>query len=694
MSSSGCTVCGSKQTKIMDGLMYCEVCGTQIFDFREVEADEDQFVSGFGKIRTKKVREEVDKSLGKTDFVALGLSTAAAGKKRKGEALRSQAQTKGLREAEHEKSSKLSKDITSGREHAPSYLRCVGTRLTAFTKILAKGVTQIKRDSAVPEGFADYAFAIYQRYLSVCNVAFTPNDYTDDLEKMFRALVLNTNIAFERAREKKAKLERRRKRGKEALQKSLTAWDLLMGDTLDENLELRSDDEQIDDEEPSSQEPSTSTIPSIPQMVSVVDTKIPKEILENASSLCLAMDVLVAILYVSVITIGCRWIVLSDIIRWIREDRMGISPFQRSCLDYANIQGSKKSKTGSWANMDLPLYEFQRTALFIWQLCRLPPTPAKIDFKQVVARMLYHLNLPEAMMERVLMLINAAPPCTRLDDESLRRQGRIEQGPYANGFKTVGEKFSLSLMLHVFGRMKRHRSDTYTDIFFSTETKVFAFILMALKLSFGLDDSSEVALSEKPKGDSRKIFNFMEWFYQLKMRMMFWEGYDPLDILQTSYIHSNQDGKNAYAIRHYARDSEFTHCVPSKIRIDSSTSIPNPFPEDTYDAQSNRNDDESLYVPLRSQENVLRAFLMRPRTADEKQEIRTMVDEEAVKICKANYEVGLIYYDYGGCSYIAYVTSDWGMLRNASLSKGRHPVILVMRVPRPAGHVSLAPQIT
>ncbi|EYC42603.1 hypothetical protein Y032_0525g2926 [Ancylostoma ceylanicum] len=678
----------------MDGLMYCEVCGTQIFDFREVEADEDQLVGGFGKIRTKKVREQVDKSLGKTDFVALGLSTAVAGKKRKGEALRSLAPTKGTREVEHDKPSKLSKDITSGREHAPSYLRCVGTRLSAFTKILAKGVTQIRRDSAVPDGFADHTFAIFQRYLSVCNVAFTSNDYTDDLEKMFRALVLNTNIAFERAREKKAKLERRKKRGKEALQKSLTAWDLLMGDTLDENLELRSDDEHIDDEEPNNEHPSTSTTPSKPQMVSVVDTKIPKEVLDNASAFYVGMDVLVAILYVSVITIGCRWIVLSDIIRWIREDRMSITLFQRTALDYASIQGSKKSKTGSWSNMDLPLYEFQRTALFIWQLCRLPPTPAKIDFKQVVARLLYHVNLPEAMMERVLVLINAAPPCARLDDESLRRQGRIEQGPYANGFNTVGEKFSISHMLHAFGRMKRHRSDTYTDIFFSTETKAFAFILMVLKLSFGLDDSTEVALSKQVEGKGRSVFNFMEWFYQLKMRMMFWEGYDPLDILQTSrpveplyyenefprgenthfYIHSNQDAKTAYAFRHYPRDSGFIHCVPSKIRIDSSTSIPNPFSEETYDAQSNRNDDESLYVPLRSQENVLRAFLMRPRSEDEKQEIRTMVDEEAVKVFKANYELKV--------------------LRSASSWKGRHQVALANRVPHSAGHVSLVPKIT
>ncbi|KIH46794.1 hypothetical protein ANCDUO_23149, partial [Ancylostoma duodenale] len=417
MSSSGCTVCGSKQTKIIDGLMYCE-------DFREVEADEDQFVSGFGKIRTKKVREEVDKSLGKTDFVALGLSTAAPRKKRKGEALWSHAQTKGSREAEHGKSSKLSSLPIQG-ERKPFAGRTshpVESMRRHICDALAQGLLHSQKFWQ-----KDHTFAIYQRYLSVCNVAFTSNDYTDDLEKMFRALVLNTNIAFERAREKKAKLERRKKRGKEALQKSLTAWDLLMGDTLDENLELRSDDEQIDDEEPSNQEPSTSAIPSKPQMVSVVDTKIAKEVLENASSLCLSMDVLVAILYVSVITIGCRWIVLSDIIRWIREDRMGISLFQRNCLDYANIQGSKKSKTGSWANMDLPLYEFQRTALFIWQLCRLPPTPAKIDFKQVAARMMYHVNLPEAMMERVSMLINAAPPCTRLDDESLRRQGRIEQ---------------------------------------------------------------------------------------------------------------------------------------------------------------------------------------------------------------------------------------------------------------------------
>ncbi|VDK43372.1 unnamed protein product [Cylicostephanus goldi] len=369
------------------------------------------------------------------------------------------------------------------------------------------------------------------------------------------------------------------------------------------------------------------------------------------------MDVAVAILYVSVITIGCRWIVLSDIVRWIREDRMGITLFQRMLLECGGAEGMKQSKCGSFANMDLPLYEFQRTALFVWQICSLPQTPAKIDFKQIIARCLYHLNLPEAMFERVMILMKLAPPCKILDEESLRRQGRIEQGPYANGFNVPGtRKFGALQMLFAFGRQIRHRSTTCSDIFFSAETKVFALILMALKLSFGLDDNRESAL---PKQEERtNSFNFMEWFYQLKMRMMFWEGYDPLDVLQTwkpvqplyyenefprgenvhFYVHANQNGKPAYCIRHYPRDGGFTNCIPRTMRIDSSTSLPNPFPEHTHDALSNRSDENALYAPLQSQTNVLREFLSRRRTENERQRIRVIVDEEAVKVFKASYE--------------------------------------------------------
>ncbi|KAK6726003.1 hypothetical protein RB195_004366 [Necator americanus] len=253
--------------------------------------------------------------------------------------------------------------------------------------------------------------------------------------------------------------------------------------------------------------------------------------------------------------------------------------------------------------------------------------------------------------------MSAAPPCRRLDDESLRRQGRIEQGPFAHGFRTCGrKKFALSHVLDVFGRLRSDDNYKCTDIFFSTETKAFAFILMALKLSFGLDDKREVAFSKQAQARGNNVFNFTEWFYQLKMRMMFWEGYNPLDILQASrpvepllygvefppgenthfYIHTSQDGRNAYCSRRYPRDSGFTHCIPTTMRIDSSTSIPNPFPEDTYCAY--RNDDDSLYAPLRSQEKTLRSFLTRPLTVDEKEEIRMMVEENAVKVFKANYE--------------------------------------------------------
>ncbi|ETN69332.1 hypothetical protein NECAME_15387 [Necator americanus] len=389
-----------------------------------------------------------------------------------------------------------------------------------------------------------------------------------------------------------------------------------MGDTLNEDLQLRSDDEQSENEEESTVAPSVSTTSKKPKLVTVIDTKIPKEILENATSLYLAMDVFVAILYVSVMTIGCRWITLSDIVRWIREDRMRITVFQSTALDFGNVQGSKKSKTGSWSKMDLPLYEFQRTALFIWQICRLPPTPVKVDFKQIVARLLYHVNLPEAMMDRVLAVMSAAPPCRRLDDESLRRQGRIEQGPFAHGFRTCGrKKFALSHVLDVFGRLRSYDNYKCTDIFFSTETKAFAFILMALKLSFGLDDKREIAFSKQAQARGNNVFNFTEWFYQLKMRMMFWEGYNPLDILQARFI----SVYIAFLIR-------FAEVVITVDRLNRCS------------MESNSLLEKILISPLRSQEKTLRSFLTRPLTVDEKEEIRMMVEENAVKVFKANYE--------------------------------------------------------
>ncbi|KAK6049822.1 hypothetical protein COOONC_12673 [Cooperia oncophora] len=85
------------------------------------------------------------------------------------------------------------------------------------------------------------------------------------------------------------------------------------------------------------------------------------------------------------------------------------------------------------------------------------------------------------------------------------------------------------------------------------------------------------------------------------------------------------------------RDIGFTHSVPSSLKMDDSTTLPNPFPEDTYETKPNLNDDDSLYAPLRRQPMVLREYLLRPRTDTEKQEIRTIVDEIAVKIFKTEF---------------------------------------------------------
>ncbi|VDO56514.1 unnamed protein product [Haemonchus placei] len=286
--------------------------------------------------------------------------------------------------------------------------------------------------------------AIYQHYLAAWNVAFTSKDYTEDVELMFRAVLLNTNLAFKRAREKKENKMRRKKRGKEALERSTTAWDILMSDTLNEDLEVRSDEEELND---SIAEPTSSSTQLQTQLVNVVETKIPKEILKNAASVYLTLDVLIALLYISVVTFGCRWIMLSDILRWMREGRLGISIFQFTALSTRNFDDVKAGPLG-WCT------------------------------KLIVSRLLYHLNLPESMMEQVTLLMELAPPRVDLDENSLRRQGRIEQA----------------------------------------------------------NDVQEFQCSVVENATCRS-FNFMRWYYQLVMRLMFWEGYDPLDVLQTKQVY-------------------------------------------------------------------------------------------------------------------------------------------------------------
>ncbi|PIO59392.1 hypothetical protein TELCIR_19147 [Teladorsagia circumcincta] len=152
----------------------------------------------------------------------------------------------------------------------------------------------------------------------------------------------------------------------------------------------------------------------------------------------------------------------------------------------------------------------------------------------------------------------------------------------------------------------------FSSIFFSTETKAVALILMALKLCFGLDDKREF--------------------------------YSPALAVVCNNEVSSDEGASFYRIVLPTRESGFDHCVPASMKIDNSTSIPNPFPEDTCDIKPNLMDDESLYgsnlefsVPLRRQTTALREYLLRPRTTAEKQEVRNIVDETAVKIFKTEF---------------------------------------------------------
>ncbi|VDO85855.1 unnamed protein product [Heligmosomoides polygyrus] len=450
------------------------------------------------KVARRKTREVLDKSRTDADAAALGLATASSRKKRKGENLEritAIASTKTPNQP-----NELVRDVTTGREHAPGYLRRIGCRISTFTKMLAKGVAMIRQDAAVPHDFPDHVLAVYQRYLAACNVAFTSIDYTEDLEVMFRALVLNTNM-----------------------------WDtplftiicLENGFALTEGVEFNSE------------MPTTSETPKKPRMVTVVDTKIPKEALQNASAILLSVDSLAAILYVSVVTIGCRWILLSDILRWMREGRFGITLFQLTALVPRALEKIEKTGKSPYTKLNFPLHEFLRTALFVWQLCRLPPIPVKVDFEQAVARLLYHLNLPEVLMEHVLLLIEKARPCLDLDDEALRRQGRMEQGPFSHGFSfDPRDRKKKTFMLTAFGRPRPTKTNRNSDIFFSTETKALAFILMALKLCFGLDDVREYRVNKETENSTATRFTFIQWFYQLKMRIMHWEGHDPLDVFQ------------------------------------------------------------------------------------------------------------------------------------------------------------------
>uniref|UniRef100_A0A1I7WIH1 TATA box-binding protein-associated factor RNA polymerase I subunit B n=1 Tax=Heterorhabditis bacteriophora TaxID=37862 RepID=A0A1I7WIH1_HETBA len=456
-----CNICGSQETTIIDGLMYCVVCSTQITNFRELEADDDVAVSSRSRIRTKKVREELDKSAKEIDYVAMGLETPMARKRRKGDFISSkQTNQKEIFTPAYEA---LRNDGCPGREHAPFYLRNIGSRLTSFTTMLAKCVSTLRLEADFPDGFPNHCF----RYLAVCGVAFVDYEYTEDVEQMFRTLILNKNLDFEKKCAKKNRKILRKTRGTEKLGKSVNAWDLLVGDTLDENLEMSSESEGEIEER------GETLSSKSPKLVTVVDTKISKSCLNNAGSIYLDMDALVAILYISSVTFGCKWVLLSDIISFFVR-------YSSNCR------------------------------IFIFK-----------EFEYITN--VFYLDCCSYIISFELTQIN--------------------DGTY------FGTEIYCAGILTAFGRPKHFSNEWNNDVFFTLETKVLAYVLLALKLMFGLDDVREFKMKS-----------------QLQMRMMMWEGYDPKDILQQKRscftLSNRRHDTNFYYIRRLVRERGFNACIP------------------------------------------------------------------------------------------------------------------------------------
>ncbi|PAV88010.1 hypothetical protein WR25_20268 isoform B [Diploscapter pachys] len=630
-----CSSCGSSQTEIIDGLMYCSACGEQLNTFQEVALeDDDQYFGRNQQLKSSKTKRKTKEI---KDISSVKEGTPAKKSKVKSDHL-----------------GEFKRPATDGNipKTIDSYHATFGTIGPALKtgdsagsikffirfQILAKCVAVMNLEMGFLEELPKTALRLFKTYLKHCGAAFVDDEMTDNIEEMFVVELENKNVEFERQKESQEKEKMRKERSRKRLSQVGDAWQLLTQEGVNENLELeeQEDEESIGDEELSGTEnpldvkpeaASTKRKPNISKIASfkIIETGISMKVYTSATKVPLTIDLLVAILYISCQMVGCQWVLISDITRWVRENRFGITYVD---IIMIGIQSNTKDLRSTAAvslfnKRNYPLYEYFRIVSALWQSLNLTHS-LEIHQEQILCRILHNLNLPRDLMPRILAILQLAPIASTLDQENLKRQGNIENGA---SFRDVaemrdvgGHQFGfLSLFLPRSTAVSAFNSGQ-ADTFFTLETKMMAAILMALKMIFRLDGKTEYNMKSTIQ-ERTANFDVVEWAYQLKMRMMVWEGHLPNEVLQQSKpvlpLYSNRAAPDHAQFTEKGvwkdyfenkRECGFRQCIPQVINLDQTFKIPNLFPESADFRKVDVNSEDAIYMPLRYQTVVANEY--------------------------------------------------------------------------------------
>ncbi|CAO4368216.1 unnamed protein product [Caenorhabditis nigoni] len=634
-----CKACGGINFSVIDGFKYCDRCGTLLENFEELEAEEGgiQQTRGAGKIKIKKKGGD-DGEKKATDWISTNESNVQIMRK----ALEKRSDFFSQQALKNE-------ELAFPHESTPDYLYRLGLRLAAFTQVLAKvGHVLVKELNFEPRVLPTI-LATFQRYLTHCHVAFCHSEQCGNDEQLrFVAMMENLEFEQQEREEKRRKKLARRGKGVKALSKSAAAWTLLTQGNITENLDLDSEEDEEEEENPTlnksmenlevedTQNDETVAVnDTTAGFVRKITTALSTEALRRGRQMILNLEILVAIIHSALMSCGYRNVLASDVVRWIREDRFGISLRSIRLMRHsAKEQDTREAMTKvDYAEpyLRFPLYEIARTSTLFHQSLNLNEKLVSLNFETLAARLCDNLNLPVDFLSRVLLL-ESIIPCDV--NPSLRKQADVGMGYNCEKLAAIQPKLYHTGFLSCFGRKERtwREADNCDEVLLAPDTKLMAYILLVFRLTFDIDNAT-------CSSDSDDSFNIDTWIHQLEMRLKCWQEHDMSMVLRSSCPvpdiqirspfgpnYQYYDKKGNPWVHRLRRQVGFAKCIPSEMSFNSTSSLPTVFDIRQNRFKTERRQLEAVMSPLKFQRVILRKEMER-----DPEKYKNIVDSESEK---------------------------------------------------------------
>ncbi|KAI1716457.1 zinc-finger of RNA-polymerase i-specific TFIIB, rrn7 domain-containing protein [Ditylenchus destructor] len=532
-----CLQCGSTEFSLVDGFYFCNDCGTQSTTRREVD---EEFIA-----QTQRTTKGVEKAVDR----------------RKKEEFLSQRQE--AAELEQRDVSVILDDRALPNDHTkdqdfPKYLGTVGYRLLTFTKLVNK-ISYI---------LSEYSYWLIQEYFRKSGVAFHEKELGDDESKQFTPKIPLTEA--ERAKRKRAEKKARDETlrvEREARRSQLSAWEQIMSQDADveEDTKVHEDEEML--------------------FHDFIKTKLSTDTIKAAATIYLEIDMVLVLIFVSILLSGCKWIQLTDLFRWYREGRFMITKTQINALSMA-IQWDKKDHSGTIVRRVRSSYEAVQPASECLSVLAL--------FTQCIARQLPPVNVEcgSEYFGSVLTMVDS------LNEKLIQSRHLGPRSYFSVAFKDAPTNIYTSAMWNCLN----------TSQLMSTEVKAAALILFSLKLFFGLDDKREYNLKtqESAQNEGVQPFNFSDWLQQLRLRLHIWQGKSMTTLIDESFSADQSMLDEMRPIRRIRkpatqlsrlRREHFPKCVPNHVGHTKEKPLLYEVFMDDF-AKSTDNSHEALFTPL------------------------------------------------------------------------------------------------